>query len=1267
MAINIEQLQNELLQSHDRIANAATDTIKSFNFFMKHMLEFIVREFSSFELVSENNKHTVHFGNVVVHKPIVQDLEASQKNIRVLTNTPLMPMEARNRGLTYAAEILVNINHTVTNIIQGQSEQFSYREVPLMQMPVMLRSEYCHLSDTRNLECLKECASDPGGYFIIRGNAKVLQPQKVQRINVHVIKQGSANQPINLEIRSLKAEVKFRSTSTLYVHYSGTPLVFTADLPYIAEGQNIVLLFRALGLTGQSEIEDFLWAKNYTDPRRRYFASTLATCAASNPEVELNEVYDTLGKGIYNQENLGTCEKIRRQVAQQITGELLPHCGFDDSAETRYKKLLYLRTIVRQMIDVHMGTQTPDDRDFEGYKAVHLSATLFSTMFRQLFSAFVKSIRNKMFDRFKRNKHLDIAAFVAHSESLTRDILKAFSDGEMTVRQACNAGTNVIQIAHQINPLGLTTHMQRVNTALPKDGKYTLMRGVDSTQLFTYCPAETPEGHGAGLLQNLTLFAKVRLGTESNLVTEAILHAVPEFAKHQCGIQVPLVFPLGNVLGYMQLFESNNCLVFVNGEPCCYTQNPNSLLNVLRKARRARLLPIDASVILSHYGLLVFTDMGTVQFPLLRLDLLKTLEHKLYGMPGELFRNMLFLGIIEYVEAWEALDYRVAFKGSDLVNPALQLGLRGEPSMPFTHLAIHPMAFLGTSASSVPWSDHDQAPRVSYQAGMLKQAVSTPATNLSDRFDIGCAHTLWYPQKPMADTIVSKSRKVQEWPMGENLIIAIASYEGLSQEDAIVRNRAGIDRGSGRITVHKVYKAVEHKRISVKDYETFESPFSENTSIPCIGMRAECDYSKIDFNGVPEEGTFLKNNDILIGRVLYTADDSGNRVRRDRSIILNCEELELYVVDKVLFSTNRDGFRQIRVRIRSMRVPQVGDKISDRHGQKGVIGFLANQEDLPFVADGPNAGMVPDAIVNLHSINGRMTIGKLLEMLYSNLGLALGSFIDASPFQSIDAKWAIQELLKAGFGTECTMINGKTGKVMENSWFIGSCFYQSLKHMVLDKIAARNRGPRAVLTRQPLEGRAKQGGLRVGEMERDALLAHGASMVLDDRSRVASDGHVAAVCTRCGQIGESTTEFTIKGLLESTKHNAIKGANDLESTKPIGSRKHNHSDGPSNVDELMRELENQADTFTDSSEKDLVDIGALNLDDQSDEALDHSALNDDGEALDHSALNDDAPLRATNLCRLCDGPIQEINTTYCYSNLLVRELATVGIKIEHGF
>lgn len=745
-----------------------------------------------------------------------------------------------------------------------------------------------------------------------------------------------------------------------------------------------------------------------------------------------------------------------------------------------------------------------------------MSAVLLSTMFRQLFSAFVKSVRNKMYDRFKKSKHLDIGMLIAHSEALTRDILKAFSEGEVTVKHASNAGSGVIQMVHQVNPLGLTTHVQRVSTALPRDGKYTLMRGIDTTQLFSYCPAETPEGECAGLLQNLTLFAKVRVGTPGYVIEDILLKTIPVYAR-DLGYMDTLVEPL------LRRDQLKSTTIFVNSDPVAVTDSPETVLDLLRKARRAHILPIDTSIVRWYHGILVFSDMGAITFPLVHLESFR--EKDYLELRGELWTNYVSAGIIEYVDAWELLEYKVAFSGTDDLDK-------------YTHMAVHPCAILGVSSSTVPWSNHDQAPRVSYQAGMVKQAISTPATNIADRLDFNYAHVLWYPQMPMADTIVSKSRGLHEWPMGENKLIAIASYLGLSQEDAIIVNRSTIDRGSGRVTLYRMFKAIVRKIGA--DQEAFESPLDTSKG-PIHGLRGETDYTKLDNEGLPSEGTYVKNGDALIGRVLYTTDPQNNSMRRDRSIILVCEETELYIVDKVALTNNRDGYLQVRVRLRTTRIPQYGDKLSDRHGQKGVIGGILNEEDMPYIMSGPNEGLRPDLIVNLHSINGRMTIGKLLEMLYSSLGLAVGELQDATPFKDVSAQWAIEELLKSGYGTEVTMVNGMTGEPMDTPWFVGSCFYQTLKHMVLDKVHARSRGPKAQLTRQPLDGRANQGGQRFGEMEKDALLASGASFALDDRSRVASDGHTTYVCKTCGQVGEAFTFFSLDNLEKEKQCRICKG------------------------------------------------------------------------------------------------------------------------------
>jgi DNA-directed RNA polymerase II subunit RPB2 len=362
--------------------------------------------------------------------------------------------------------------------------------------------------------------------------------------------------------------------------------------------------------------------------------------------------------------------------------------------------------------------------------------------------------------------------------------------------------------------------------------------------------------------------------------------------------------------------------------------------------------------------------MGVIVFPLLHLPSMHKFSEALEASQTsgeELWTALCRFGLIEYVDAYELLEYRVAF-GPEEVERSLER----KDLFQFTHMALHPSGFLGTSASSVPFPDHDQAPRVAYQAGMVKQAISTPAANLRDRMDMGYAYELWYPQAPMADTAIARATKMNEWPMGENLMIAIAPFGGWSQEDSIIRNRASVDRGSGRITVLRVFKATCRKRNSA-DIENFENPLwkgHDNSLSKCEGLRGGVNYDKIGFDGFPEEGTPLKNGDVIIGRVANSteifADGQSRVIRRDRSVVLICESSETYYVDRVMLSVTKEGARSARVRLRSMRIPQEGDKISSRHGQKGTLGILIPEEDMPFVMSGNNAGMRPDAIINLH-------------------------------------------------------------------------------------------------------------------------------------------------------------------------------------------------------------------------------------------------------------------------------------------------------------
>ena len=1187
-------LQDATLQSHERVSNYASDQIEHFENFIEFRMPFIVQEYGKLDVLCLDSKerHYINLTNVVTRKPMMDNSDPSVRALRAATLDILKPNEARDRGLTYSGTVYIDIDHTIFSTDEKGTPLFQkgpktvYRELPIFEMPIMIRSKFCHAYTDSS----RECWLDMGGYFIVRGNPKVLQPQKTQRINVHLVK-GSIRGSVDADIRSLRADEKYRSTSTLYLHLSGSPSSITVDIPFLETGLPIIAVFRMLGFETQEEIDEVMWAldpnaeteeqRDQAETKRRVFSTNYSHSLAALP---LSQVFDYAASGLKCLDP--TPEKLRKQVMQQITGELLPHVGYDDLPLTRLKKAIYLSIIIKRMIDVHLGHEEKDDRDFEGYKSVQMSAGILSVMFRQQFAAAMKLLRNSIYKRSKTGNSLDLTVIMGGSDTLTRDILKAFSEGEVTVQKdASNSGTSVIQMAIQVNTLGIQTHIQRVSTPLPRAGKYKQLRGVDATQLFSFCPAETPEGEGCGLLQNLATFAHVRVGTDLKIVERSLAHLSDffnAFRKKRGKEAVAEIFkPFRALADIEKKWQGTPTLIFVNSDPVGITLNEDDFIEAARTARRHGFLPFDCSIVRASHGVCISSDMGVVTFPLIHLDSVSLISEALECARGgreELWSAMKRLGIIEYVDSWEVLEYRVAFKPEEIDR-----AIENQEAFPFTHLAVHPSSFLGTCASSVPFSDHDQAPRVSYQSGMLKQAVSTPATNLGDRMDMGYAHTLWYPQRPMADTAIAHAKKINEWPMGENFIVAIAPFQGLSQEDSIIRNRASVDRGSGRISVFRMFKTVAKKRRS--EIEVFEHPlftgFGEQMLRPCEGVRGNVCYDKIGVDGMPEPGTPIKNNDVIVGKVSRTqemqADGNVIEKRRDKSVIMCCEDSETFIVDRVMVSTTKEGLRTVRVRLRSMRVPQEGDKLSSRHGQKGTIGVLMNEEDMPFVMNGPNAGMRTDVIINLHSMNGRMTIGWLIEMVMSNLGVVKGNFIDATPFRKISAKWAVEELIKAGFGVEETMCNGMTGEVMEGKWFIGCSFYQMLKHMVLDKVTARQRGGRAALTRQPLDGRANKGGQRLGEMEKDALLSHGAAYVLDDRSRIASDAHSALVCKNCGHVGESRDE-TLRTLSFDSQN--------------------------SNVE-----------------------------------------------------------------CALCGSKHSSVTlpTTYCYSGLLLRELATVGIKVTHTF
>jgi len=431
-----------------------------------------------------------------------------------------------------------------------------------------------------------------------------------------------------------------------------------------------------------------------------------------------------------------------------------------------------------------------------------------------------------------------------------------------------------------------------------------------------------------------------------------------------------------------------------------------------------------------------------------------------------------------------------------------------------THAEIATYTILGICASTIPYPEHNQSPRNSYQAAMAKQALGVYSTNFHHRVD-SRSHILHYPQVPLVETELMEIMGYKQRPTGQNCVVAVLSFEGYNMEDALIFNKASIERGLARSTFYRMYEAECRQYLGgLKDKFTVPEPGTR-------GYRGEQYYRLLEPDGIISLESTVVGGDVLIGRISpprfleeYKEFEVKGPSMRDTSADMRPSETG--IVDGIFITQSGEGSKLVKVRVRDQRVPELGDKFASRHGQKGVIGLIVPQEDLPFTDE----GIVPDIVINPHAIPSRMTIGQFIESLAGKCAAARGKPADGTPFANEGPTEIRKNLVKLGFshtGSE-VFYNGATGEKFVADLFVGIVYYQKLHHMVADKIHARARGQVQMLTRQPTEGRARGGGLRFGEMERDCLIGHGAAMLLRDRLLEESDKYTLYICENCGQI-----------------------------------------------------------------------------------------------------------------------------------------------------
>ncbi|MBS3091591.1 DNA-directed RNA polymerase subunit B'' [Candidatus Pacearchaeota archaeon] len=1029
-------LVKKYLEQHSLVES----NILSFNDFLKNKMQQIVNEIND---NLENEEVEIKLGKVRIEKPNIIEADGS--------STQITPAIARLRNLTYSAPVFIELS-----IKYG--DQTDSAEVEVGRIPIIVKSLACNTFGMDKEELRKNYMDplDPGGYFIINGNEKVIVMSEDLAANQPFIEEGR----LGLTLKLFSQRGSYRIPTTISETHDGILELSFSRLKNIPA----LVVLKCLGITKEAEIAKYIGHEN--------------DCLIVNL-YEYAELQDAEEAMMFLAEKAGiqgTRKEIIDRVKQRIDSFFLPHIGLEKTS--RQEKALTLCRLLRLYLLAKENKNIRTDKDHYANKRVKLSGDLMSDLFRVNINILVRDVQYSLQKIAKRKKFYSLKT-IAKSTLFTHRIESAIATGSWIGERS-----GVTQNMDKTNYLAMLSQLMRVTSMLPGEQENFLARTLHPTHYGRFCTTESPEGGELGLRKNLSILAKISTHLE---------------------FDEPAVMKKFKELG---LNAENGSDVFFNGRAIGFVSNPGEFADKARWARRNSELPKELSVRFDEDTgiILMSTEVGRVLRPLIVVENSASRlrdEHLELLEEGKItWSDLISQGIVEYIDAAEEDNAYVSL---------LQDKLTSE----HTHLEVDWVDLFGLITSLVPFANHDPGSRLIRGSKTLKQSLGIYAANYLVRLDTDVS-VLHYPQKPIVRSFVYDTLDV--YPAGQNIVVAIMPFEGYNLEDAVVLNKASIDRGMGRSTYFRPYSTTELQ---------YAGGLSDEILIPdkdVSGYRTEMSYKYLEDDGIAFPEASMNEGEVLIGKVtppkfLSEAKDISIQAKKEASVAVRQEEKG--TVDAVFVTVDQEGNRIAQVRTRDLRLPEIGDKFSTPHGQKGVVGLIADAEDIPFTG----RGVKPDLMFNPQGIPSRMTIGYLIELLAGKVASTNGKIIDGTPFAGQTAEELEEQLREMGFsydGKE-SMYNGITGKKMDVKIYIGNMYYLKLKHMVGNKLHARASGKVALLTRQPIEGRARGGGLRLGEMEQQALAGHGASLLL--KERYDSDKTVIWICKECGNM---TYEDTLR-------------------------------------------------------------------------------------------------------------------------------------------